>query len=139
LLVSLALIAAAACTAPLVTPRPILAAATPDQTRAAILRALIENRYMVEADQPGEIVARYTKPDWNMVLEIAYSNEVSVRYVSSENLKYATSKGGPIIRRGYNKRVQHLSNEIATEIAIVRATNALPAVAAPPAGDTRPQ
>ncbi len=139
LLVSLALAVAAACAAPLVAPRPILAAETPAQTRAAVLRALIESHYTVESDRPGEIVARYVKPDWNMVVAIDYSNQVSVRYVSSENLRYGTSEGGPVIHRGYNKRVQHLSNEIGTEIAILRATNALPAVAAPPPGESRPQ
>jgi hypothetical protein len=137
LLLSLAFVAAA-CTATLVEPRPIYAAETPTQTRAAILRALIENQYTVESDKPGEIIARYAKPDWNMVVAISYANEVAVRYVSSENLKYRNTDSGPVIRRGYNKRVRYLSNEIGKEIAILRATNALPTVAAPPPGDGGP-
>jgi len=141
LLVSLALAAAAACATPkpLVDPAPIAAAETPAQTRVAILRALIENDWKVESEQPGEIIARYDKTRWNMVVAVDYTEQVSVRYVRSENLEYGTSNGTPVIHGSYNKRVRRLSNEIGTEIAILRATNALPPVAAPPPGAARPQ
>jgi hypothetical protein len=125
--VSVGLAAAGCRTVPLVDPRPIPAAATPEETRAAILRALtVGGGYAVVADQPGQIVARYAYVDWNMVVSIAYSNEVSVRYVSSVGLGYAISDGVPIIHRGYNKRAQRLSDVIASEIAISRVTNAIP-------------
>jgi hypothetical protein len=125
--VSVGLAAAGCRTVPLVDPPPIPAAATPEETRAAILRALtVGGGYAVVADQPGQIVARYAYVDWNMVVSIAYSNEVSVRYVSSVGLGYAISDGVPIIHRGYNKRAQRLSDVIASEIAISRVTNAIP-------------
>jgi hypothetical protein len=135
--VSLALAAAGCKTRPIVAPAPILAAETPEQTRAAILRSLIENHYVVVSDKPGEVVARYRGRDWNMVVAVDYSNQVSVRYVSSEGLGYGSKDGTTVIHRGYNTRVQDLSDEIGTEIAIVRATSPLPAVAAPPPGKTR--
>ncbi len=139
LLVSLALAVAGCKTRPLVDPQPILAAENPAQTRAAILRGLIENDYAVVSEQPGEVTARYTGRDWNMVVAVDYSNEVTVRYVSSEGLDYGSSKGARVIHRGYNKRVQELSSEIATEIAIARSTSELPPVAAPPADPARTQ
>ena len=137
LAVSLAVGAAGCKTRPLVAPAPILAAETPEQTRAAILRALIESDYVIVGEKPGEIVARYRGRDWNMVVAVDYSNEVTVRYVSSEGLDYGSAKGVPVIHRGYNKRVQDLSDEIGTEIAIARATSLLPPVAMPPPGEVR--
>ena len=139
LLASLALAAAGCMTEPLVAPPPVLAAETPAQTRAAILRALIEHDYVVVSEQPGEIVARYSKTEWNMVVAIDYSNEVRVRYVSSENLDYGSEKGVTVIHGGYNKRVDRLSKRIGTEVAILRAASALPPVAAPPADPNRTQ
>jgi hypothetical protein len=125
---SFALAAAGCKTVPLVDPRPILAADTPEQTRAAILRALmIDKRWAVVSDQPGEIVVRFGQPDWSMAVAIAYSNEVSLRYVGSEGIDYAiTPEGVPVIHRGYNERAQRLSDWIAREIAISDVSSELP-------------
>src|SRR5574342_415019 len=97
LLVSLAL-AVAACRSPqpIVEPAPIAAAETSAQTRAAILRALAASHYTVESEEAGRIVARYGPSKWSMVVAIDYSNQVAVRYVSSENLGYANPKGTPV-------------------------------------------
>ncbi len=139
-LVSLALAAAGCKTQPLVDPRPIRAAATPAQTRAAILRALmIDRRYAVVSEQPGEIVARFAQADWAMVVAIGYSNEVSVRYLDSDGIDYAISEGVPVIHSGYNKRVQQLSDWIAKEIAISRVSTAPLEVAAPPLSEGTPE
>jgi len=139
LLVSLAL-AASACRTPqpLVDPKPIAAAESSAQTRAAILRALIEGNYTVESEEAGRIIARYGGSKWNMVVAVDYSNQVAVRYLSSENLEYGTKNGTPVIHPGYNKRVQRLTREIGTEISIARAGDELPPVAAPPP-NARPQ
>jgi hypothetical protein len=136
------LLAAAGCkTVPLADPRPIVAADTPAQTRAAILRALkIDERWAVVSDQPGEIVARFAQPDWSMAVSIAYANEVSLRYLGSEGIDYAISpEGVPVIHRGYNERVQRLSGWIAREIEIADVSSALPEVATPPAGEVEPE
>jgi hypothetical protein len=136
-LVSVALFAMPGCTTqPLVDPPPVVAAATAAQTRTAILRALIESGYSVDSERLGEIVARYSRSDWTMVVAIDYADRVSVRYVSSENLDYGASNGAPVIHRGYNSRVKRLSRLIGTEIAIARIDEGLPAVAAPPVGET---
>ena len=140
ILIFLVSLGAAGCmTEPLVAPPPVLAAETPVQTRAAILRALIEHDYVIVSEQPGEIVARYSQPEWNMVVAVDYSNEVRVRYVSSVNLDYGSEKGVTVIHGGYNKRVDRLSKRIGTEVAILRATSTLPPVAAPPADPNRTQ
>jgi hypothetical protein len=119
-------------TKPLVNPPPVLAAETPAQTRAAILEALIESDYQVISEKPGEIVARLAEREWNMVVAVDYANEITIRYVSSDQLSYGSKDGVPVIHPGYNKRVKDLSKEIATEVAISRATSPMPAVAAPP-------
>jgi hypothetical protein len=139
-MVSLAL-AATACLAPrpLLNPPPIAGAATPAQTRVAILRALVENNYILESEKQGEIHARYSRSDWTFLVEIAYSNEVTIRYVSSTNLRYGTAEDGTtVIHRGYNNRVLHLSKEIGKEIMIARVTDTLPPVASPPPAEVVP-
>jgi len=133
LLVSFALVAVACRTPqPLVDPPPIAAAESSAQTRAAILRALIEGHYTVVSEEAGQIIARYGRSKWNMVVAVDYSNQVAVRYVSSENLEYGSNKGTPVIHPGYNKRVERLARVIGTEISIARAGDELPPVAAPP-------
>jgi len=138
LLLSLALMAVG-CRTPqlLVDPPPIAAAESSAQTRAAILRALDESHYTVESEEAGQIIARYSQSEWIMVVAVDYSNRVAVRYVSSANLDYGADNGMPVIHRGYNTRAQRLSNMIGTEIAIARAGDELPPVAAPPPGKRR--
>jgi hypothetical protein len=137
--VSLGLAVAGCKTVPLSDPRPILAADTPEQTRAAILRALkIDQNWAVVSDKPGEIVARFGQPDWSMAVSIAYANEVSVRYLGSEGIDYGISpEGVTVIHRGYNERAQRLSDWIAREIAISDVSSELPN-AAPPDGEVTP-
>lgn len=136
---SLALLTAVACATrqPLVSPAPIAAASTPQQTRVAILRALAHNGYTLESEREGDVVARYSERNWHMVIEIAYSNEITIRYVSSENIDYGKSdKGVTVIHRGYNTRVQQLAKEIGTEVAIARITDTPPPVGTPPPAPT---
>lgn len=117
----------------LLTPPPMAGVGTPEKTRQAILRALGENRWTLLSDKEGEIVARYGASDWDMVVEIAYQNEVSIRYVSSRNLDYGVNeKGIPVIHRGYNRRVEKLAMLIDREITVSRAVDALPPVGEAP-------
>jgi hypothetical protein len=71
-----------------------------------------------------------------MAVGIDYADQVSMHYVSSENLDYDTSQGVPTIHDGYNKRVQRLADQIGKEIALARVMSDLPPVAAPPAEKT---
>ena len=129
LLMLLGLALAACSSRALLTPPPIAGVGTPEKTRQAILRALGENRWTLISDKEGEIVARYGHHDWDMVIEIAYQNEVSFRYVSSRNLDYEINeKGVPVIHRGYNRRLEKLSQLIDREISVARAVDALPPV-----------
>ena len=139
---SLALLAAVACATPqpLANPAPIAAASTPQQTRVAILRALAHKGYTLESEREGDVVARYSERNWHMVIEIAYSNEITIRYVNSENLDYGKSdQGVTVIHRGYNTRVQQLAKEIGTEVTIARITDTPPPVAAPPPSLPKPE
>jgi hypothetical protein len=93
---------------------------------------LADSQYTVESESAGQIVARYGRSKWNMVVAVDYSNRIAVRYVSSENLKYAEKDGTPVIHPAYNKRVERLAKAIGTEVAVARAVDELPPVAAPP-------
>jgi len=117
--------------APLVDPQPIAASETPEQTRVAVVRGLMRNRWVIQSERPGEITARLDGGGWNIVVAVHYADRVSVSYVSSKNLDYETSNGAARIHKAYNARVRKLSDEIALQIAMQRATE-LPAVAAPP-------
>jgi len=123
--------------APLVDPQPIAASETPDQTRVAVVRALMRNRWVIESERPGEITARLDGRDWNIVVAVHYANQVAVSYVSSQNLDYEISDGTARIHEGYNVRVKKLSDEIGLQIAMQRATET-PAVAAPPPATDAP-
>jgi len=118
---------------PIVEPHPVLAAGNPADTRAAILRSLLREEWILEADQPGEIVANKGGSKWQIVVAIRYGEQVALSYQSSRGLDYQDTQGDPRIHRGYNGRVQELMDEIAKEITLVRATRPLPAIAAPPA------
>lgn len=120
ILVALAGLTASACagTTELVDPQPIAAAATPAQTRSAILRALSLSHWAVDSEKPGEVIARLAQRDWTMVIAISYSTQVTIRYVSSTNLRYATEDGVPVIHKAYNKRVARLQRVIAREIPL---------------------
>jgi hypothetical protein len=137
LILAVSLASAAGCTAPLLTPTPISSVGGPEATRAAILRALAEEDFVFVSERPGEIVARYGDDDWNMVVAVDYAQKVSIRYVSSENLRYRTDDGTPVIRRGYNGRVQRLADQIGSELMIARIATGMPAVAAPPPGEAQ--
>jgi hypothetical protein len=140
LLVLLALALVACASRALLTPPPMGGAGTPEKTRQAILRALGENRWTLMSDKEGEIVARYGASDWDMVVQIAYQNEVSIRYVSSRNLDYGINEQGvPVIHRGYNRRVEKLSRLIDREITVARAIDALPPVGAAPKMEPIPE
>jgi hypothetical protein len=121
---------------PLADPRPIAAAPTPAQTRIAILRTLAHSNWSLQSETAGQIVVKYGASNWSMVVAIDYGDQVSMHYVSSENLDYDDSKGAPTIHAGYNKRVQQLADQIGKEIAFARVMSDLPPVAAPPAEKT---
>jgi len=121
-----------------VDPRPIATSETPEQTRTAIVRALMRQRWVVESEHPGEIVARLDGRGWNMVVAIHYAEQVTVSYLSSQNLDYDTTEGSPRIHKGYNARATKLADEINLQIAMQRATE-MPSVAAPPPAAAPPR
>ena len=121
---ALTLIAAslAACTSvPLVDPPTIRGAATPEVTRAAILRALVRGEYRIEEDVPGRVRGRRQTPGWFMTVDVFYGRDVSIRYADSGGLYYATRSGVPYIHRGYVARAQELLMAIQAEIRLLSA------------------
>lgn len=94
------------------------AADTPDLTRKAIVRALINLEYMVDEESPGRIRARYEQNSWTMVVDITYAQDVAIQYADSIGLGFKVEKDKSYIHRGYNSRVQELAKEIQRQIMI---------------------
>jgi hypothetical protein len=136
LLVASALAVPPACALPpLMTPRPVAAAPTPAETRAAILRVLLREDWLIEMDQPAQIEARLSRGSWTMVVEILYGQQVAIHYVSSENLDYQANRAPPRIHPGYNRRTLKLMDDIGRELDLARLGDECPPAAArkPPA------
>lgn len=115
----LLLLAALACSsAPLVNPEPISGASTPALTHAAVVRAVVYTGWTVVSQKPGEVVARLDRGAWDIVVGIDYGEQISIHYVSSDNLGYDGSSNPPTIHAGYNKRVDRLMNAIAREVVL---------------------
>lgn len=105
-------------TAPLANPAPVAAASTPARTRSAILRGVIFSHWNVQSDRPGEVVARLARGSWDMVVAIDYGRQITIHYVSSDDLRYDGSAHPPRIDRGYMKRVNRLMNAISRETVL---------------------
>ena len=110
------LLAVCACrTAPLVNPDPIvIRSQSAEVTRERIWNALQRRRWYVAADEPGEIVAKLSRPGYSATVRIEYDAEsIRIDYVDSEGLDYRrTKKGKEFIHQNYMKWVQYLLRDI---------------------------
>jgi hypothetical protein len=141
LCLTLSLGAVTACrTAPLVDPPPAPPAATPELTRAAIIRALGTYHYIIDEESPGRIRARMQRNSWTMVVEVHYGQDITVHYADSINLRYQVKDDVAYIHKNYNGRVVELVTEIERQIEIVtleaKGLPAPPPPANPPAPAT---
>jgi hypothetical protein len=119
-------------TAPLVDPPRTQVAATPELTRAAIIRALVRFNYQVDEESPGRIRARLARNAWVMIVEISYDRDVSVRYADSVGLDYEVKDDVAYIHKNYNSRADQLLKEIQRQVMIAGLENrGLPSVSQP--------
>ena len=104
---------------PLVDPPAMPAGATPEQSRAAILRALADQRYNVDEESPGRIRARLQRNAWTMIVEVTYAQAINVRYADSVGLDFEVENDVPHIHQNYNSRAAALQKEIQRQLTIV--------------------
>ncbi|MAP96605.1 MAG: hypothetical protein CMK07_16840 [Ponticaulis sp.] len=90
----------------------------PDETMVAeaIRGALQEQRWKIVSDNPGKIVASYSRrSDWFVVIEIPYNGDsYQLLYADSRNLDYSERSGR--IHERYNVWIEELNNEISVRI-----------------------
>lgn len=130
---------------PLADPVEIPAGATPEQSRAAIIRALAEQRYVMDEESPGRIRARLQRNAWTMIVDVTYDQRIAVHYADSMGLYYRIEDDVPLIHRNYNSRADSLQKEIQRQLMIVSLeykgvpkVGGAPATAPPPANPPEP-
>jgi hypothetical protein len=84
--------------------------ATVEQVGRAILAAGAMRDWRMTPVEAGVIKGVYAQRDWSAEIRVEYdATAFSIRYVTSENLKYGTNKQGqPVIHGNYNRWVNNL-------------------------------
>jgi hypothetical protein len=117
---------------PLVDPPSTPAAATPQASRAAIIRALVQYQYGIDEESPGRIRARLQRSGWTYVIDILYDKNISIHYADSVGLSYEVKNDVPYIHRGYNGRTDDLLIEIQRQVMIASSEDRpMPSVSSP--------
>ncbi|MGE0789809.1 MAG: hypothetical protein AB7S26_29320 [Sandaracinaceae bacterium] len=100
---------------------PVLLSSPVNETgelRAAIVRALSARRFTTEAEQPGQIIARYSARRQTLRLQIDYSpTEYRLTYLDSTGMGYRVDETGtPVISRTYDRALANLQRSITDEL-----------------------
>src|SRR5262245_55897928 len=126
-------------TVPLADPPRVKGGETPQQSRTAIIRAFADLRYVVDEESPGRIRGRLQRNAWSMIVEVAYSDGIKVRYADSLGMDYAVENDIAYIHQNYNVRAAALLKEIQRQLTIVALEDkGVPNVAAPAASPPAP-
>ena len=81
----------------------------PELVRGAVVRALADRGYMAESEQPGQIIARYTRGRVDLRVQIQYQpSQAVISYLGSEGLRVDAAGRA----RYYERWVQQLSGSI---------------------------
>lgn len=99
------------------TGKPVAA----EQVKRAILTAAQTRGWKAHEQSAGRIVATIlVRGRFRVTVEIPYSaRELSVNYLSSENLDYRPTEKGAEIHRNYNKWVATLVNDIKAQLILI--------------------
>ena len=89
-------------------------ALTEAKVRETIVKAAQRNKWIVEQDAAGLLVATFSiKGKHSLTVEMHYSaTQFSIDYRDSSNLNYASGPSGPVIHPTYNKEVKALLDSI---------------------------
>lgn len=101
--------------------RPDGASLTTKRVREAVVRAAQRNKWIVEQDSPGFVVATLSiKGRHSLTVAIRFSDsQFSIEYRGSNNLNYMQGPSGPVIHPAYNKEVKALLDAITAELSAV--------------------
>ena len=109
---------AASATSDYYTPAPVTVlfaqAAQPEVVRGGVVRALADRGYNAESEQPGQIIARYTRGRVDLRVQIHYqASQATITYLGSEGLRIDAAGRA----RYYDRWVQQLSSSIQGHVA----------------------
>jgi hypothetical protein len=99
-------------------PALIAEAHSPAEVRAAVIRALSEQRYTTEGETPGEIRARFERGDQRFRVRVAYSEtQYAVHYTDSVGYDVHPQAGGDtLIESRYARLVDKLKKAVEREL-----------------------
>lgn len=90
-------------------------AAQPELVRAGVVRALADRGYNAESEQPGQIIARYTRGRVDLRVQIQYqASQATITYLGSQGLRIDAAGRA----RYYDRWVQQLSSSIQNHVAV---------------------
>jgi hypothetical protein len=99
-------------------PALIAEAHSPAEVRAAVIRALSDQRYTTEGETPGEIRARFERGNQRFRVRVAYSaTEYAVHYTDSVGYDVHPQQGGDtLIESRYARLVEKLKKSVEREL-----------------------
>lgn len=122
LLLPILLMLMAARQAPLVDPDPIAIPAkiTDAQIAKSIRGALINRKWTVTDEKPGEIKSTLMVRDHKVRIDITWDKRaIKIAYVDSENLKYEVENGKKLIHKNYLGWINNLVTDISANLNLV--------------------
>lgn len=105
---------------PIYTPEPILIPCALDeaQIKSAIRSALSRRGWAVTENGSSAFLAKYSKHKSVVVVAIHYQvGEATIRYHSSEALKYTVTEGAARIEDNYNRWVRNIEQDLAIHLS----------------------
>lgn len=98
-------------------PGPIAIPSSESNPRQAIRAALLDYNWIVEKDEPGEMIARQRRGQHEAQIKVTYDeSSVRIRYHDSENLLYELVDGEEQIHERYNIWIRNLEARIAARM-----------------------
>ncbi|MDC8013303.1 hypothetical protein [Tahibacter soli] len=122
LLLPILLMLMAARQAPLVDPDPIAIPAkiTDAQVAKSIRGALINRKWTVTDEKPGEIKSTLMLRDHKVRIDITWDKRaIKIAYVDSENLKYEVENGKRLIHKNYLGWINNLVTDISANLNLL--------------------
>jgi len=110
-------------TAALLRPPVVASNLSARDDRQVILDALAAREWIVESEEPGALVARYTRGRHSASVRVSYgSGNIQIAYVDSQDLKCKPAPGGDCttIHKAYNRWVNNLYRDIGARVAARR-------------------
>ena len=101
--------------APLLDPDPIMIpeGVSSEQVAKEIKRALIGRNWTITQEQPGQIDSTLNLRAHVARIAVSYdAQRVSIRYVSSENLKFEQKKGERFIHKNYMSWINNVVGDL---------------------------